>query len=497
MSAVIAAVDRMKLPPQGDQTLRAIGRIGYELGEALADLIDNSIDAKANRVEVTFHRNDRGITRITIADDGRGMNFDQLRAGMCFAGRVEHDPEDLGTYGMGLKSASFSQCGTLTVISRQSGETVAARWSVESIGSDWTCEVLDQRQASAQLDKEGLRGTKNKSGTLVVWDRLARLGVGEGDHEFDQFMITMISRLEVELGTTFHRYIEGEDLTITLATKHEKKNLALPRRVRAFNPFGYNASGRSGYPKVFKTKLEGTGAIDLEAHIWPSSSIEPAFLLGTRKGVEAQGIYAYRNKRLIQKGGWNGVIRGGLDPDLALARVKVDLPPGGLEVNVQKSALQVTASFSQAVLGAKSGTKTFDTYLNDARASARAARRNARPVEPVPVVPGPGLPSSLRGPARRLLANRKPSREITFAWAKLPPDLLFQLEPSEDRVVLNRSYRSKVLAGAKASKADAVLFKTLLFMVLHDEFSRSRISKKQRARLDTFNALLLQALKRS
>ena len=103
----LAAVDRVKLAPEGGGTIRALSRIGYDLPEALADLIDNSIDANARRVEIPFLRNDTQITSVLIADDGGGMDADGLKLGMQFAGRIDHEADDLGTFGLGLKSASF------------------------------------------------------------------------------------------------------------------------------------------------------------------------------------------------------------------------------------------------------------------------------------------------------------------------------------------------------------------------------------------------------
>ena len=163
----LATVDHMLLPPEGKGTIRALSRIGYELPAAIADLIDNSIDAQATRVEITFLRNDHEITAVTIADDGRGMDMGALRAGMQFAGQTTHDPGDLGTYGMGLKSASFSQSKTLTVISRRNSSVVASRWSVEAIGNDWRCEILDPKVPGRCLTNYACAGSRPLAARLL------------------------------------------------------------------------------------------------------------------------------------------------------------------------------------------------------------------------------------------------------------------------------------------------------------------------------------------
>lgn len=492
----LAAVDRVKLAPEGGGTIRALSRIGYDLPEALADLIDNSIDANARRVEITFLRNDTQITSVLIADDGGGMNADGLKLGMQFAGRIDHEADDLGTFGLGLKSASFSQCETLTVVSRRGGETVAARWSVEEIDKGWTCEILDPRGAAVAFTENCLRGKAPATGTLVVWDRLTRLGVGGGDDDLDTFLSTTLARLETHLGLVFHRFLEAEALTISVIVRHEKRALALPRTVRARNPFGYPCSGLKGYPKTFSADLPGVGMIDLEAHVWPSGLQADGFLLGSRAGGPFQGFYFYRNNRLIQAGGWNGVVRNDQDSDLTEARVAVELPTDRIAVNVQKSGLQVTAGQAQAFLQATSEGLSFGDYLDAARAAHLAARRAQRGPSSPPLTPGAGLPSGVRKAAVKRLAKDGPHEELDFVWGPLPADQVFDLDLTETRVILNRDHRRTILGEAPASGADAPLIKMLLFLLFRADFERLRFSAKRREQLEICNALLLDSLKK-
>ena len=496
MLDALTVVDHLSLPPEGAGTVRALSRIGYELEEALADIIDNSIDAVAANVEVTFFRNDREITAVTIADDGRGMTEADLHRGMRFAGRTDHDPTDLGTFGMGLKSASFSQCRTLTVVSRKAGATVACRWSAESIGKDWRCAVIDRAAAAAVFASSGVRNRTNPSGTLVIWDGLERLGVGEGDTNLEDFLSSLLSRLELHLGLAFHRFIQSKTIKIALVVKHDKRSLALPRVVRAYDPFGYPNSGDARYPKMFAADIPGLGPLYLTAHLWPPGSLDPGFLLGTRKGVSRQGFYVYRNDRLIQAGGWNRVVRNNSDPDLAFARVAIDLPPGGIEVNVQKSAIQVTAAQGQAFLRAKATDgKTLGNFIDDARRLSAAAKRGVRVPTTATMIPGAGLPSALRTKAHKQLAPKGPVQEVEFVWQNLPDDRLFELEPSEDRVILNKKHRRAVLAGTAASGADVPLVKMLIFLLFKDEMKLTRVRQTRRDWVDTCNRLLLEALR--
>lgn len=492
----LKAVESVRLAPEGGGTIRALSRIGYELPEALADLIDNSIDAGACRIEITIFRNDEAVTSVTIADDGRGMDAGTLRLGMQFAGRTDHDSSDLGVFGMGLKSASFSQCEILTVISRQGGSTCAARWSVEQIGKDWACEFLEDGPAEDEFRKLCLPAKRPATGTLVVWDRLTRLAVGGGDEDLDVFLSTAVARIEGHLGLVFHRFLSQGALTIAITVKHERRSLALPRTVKPRDPFDYPRSGAEGWPQALSAELPGVGLLPMEAHIWPSGSLADGYLLGAKTGAPFQGFYFYRNNRIIQAGGWNGVVRNDQDPDLVLARVAVELPAGGLEINVQKSGLQVTAAQASALLKAAGETATFEAYLEAAREACAAARRDTRLSRGVPLVPGPGLPIPVRKAATRLLAGDGPHELLTFAWEPLEEEEVFRLDLAETCVYLNKDYRRDILGDAAASAADAPLIKMLMFLLFKDDFERLRFSSKRQLYLATCNKLLLEAIGR-
>ncbi len=143
MSEAIRSIEAFSLPPDGGGAAKAFSRIGYDLADALADLVDNSLDAEASRVEITFHRDDTQIFAVTIADNGGGMDDPVLRDAMRFAAPTARREDALGVFGLGMKSASLSQCRSLTVLSRTGGPVAGCRWSVESIKADWSCEVLD------------------------------------------------------------------------------------------------------------------------------------------------------------------------------------------------------------------------------------------------------------------------------------------------------------------------------------------------------------------
>lgn len=487
-------MERFPLPPDSGGAVAAFARIGYELKDALADIVDNAIDSKARNVEIVFHRVENRIGAVSIADDGRGMTDEGLRAAMRFAGSNDHDAGDLGTYGLGLKTASFSQCDSLTVISRKNGATSACRWTKEGIGADWSCDVLDPEQASRVYPLGYSRVPRiNATGTVVLWQRLNRLDV-EGD--VDEFVSEELSRLELQLGLIFHRFLGNGRLNISLAARDVDSALAFPRKLRAHDPFGYAHAGRKDYPKTFTATVPGVGSLRLDAHIWPAGASDPNFRLGRRTGTHGQGFYVYRNDRLVQTGGWLGVCKDETDPELSLARVAIEIPDTASRVvSVQKSGLQLTAALAPALRAAKCGRQDFGGYLEDARRTYRSERRKPRPSGKIPLTPGVGVPAVARRAIATKVIKDDFARQIEFEWISLPKAFVFSVDPEEDRILLNKKYRQRILGMNRASGADAAIVKLLLFLLLENEFDRERISAKQSNWLKRCNAILLEAVK--
>jgi hypothetical protein len=499
-SGAIKAKGSKTLPPRPGGAIKGFARIGYQLEEAIADVIDNSIDANASRIEVTLSRNEERITEITIADNGDGMDERQLREAMRIGSNRQRKNTELGMFGAGMKYASFSQCKSLSVISRQRKKTRAFRWSLNNIDTDWTCEILDRREAVERFSAAFSPGAcPPEHGTVLLWENLDRLATPQSDWGLDEFLADHTDRLLVWLGLVFHRFLQPGKIDIILKTANvnsQNNSHALPQKVWARDPFGYHATGVPGYPKVFLTELPGVGALSLNAHIWPFGSHAPGFVLGERNGTEHQGLYFYRNDRLVQSGTWSGYTPVGSLNELSLARVSIDLPNSEAQlVNIQKTGLQVTAALPQALERARCGDLSFAGYLEQARAAFRSGRAQLPTEQVTPVVPGAGLPKPFRRFAQGLLGNAGDFTEVDFAWEDLDDDKVFDVRAEKKIILLNRKYRSKILNGTSASSADAPFVKTMLFLLLRDELDRVYLSVKYKNWLDSANALLLQAIK--
>jgi hypothetical protein len=197
------------LPPFAPTLMESTRAIGYSLESAVADIIDNSITAKATVIEINFFP--IGDPYISILDNGIGMSDIQITSAMQYGSQNPNDQRDcndLGRYGLGLKTASLSQCKTLTVISVKDGLFSGRRWDLEYVikTGSWSLLVLEYEDMEKMPDF--LRIKDKKNGTLIVWQKLDKLSAGESN--FEESLGLKIDRVREHIALVFHRYLAGE-----------------------------------------------------------------------------------------------------------------------------------------------------------------------------------------------------------------------------------------------------------------------------------------------
>ncbi|MGZ2411120.1 histidine kinase/DNA gyrase B/HSP90-like ATPase [Sphingomonas sp. F9_3S_D5_B_2] len=304
-------------PPDACALMTSARSFGnYDLASALADLIDNSIKAKAKVVDLTCLYN-AADPIVRIADDGDGMTQGELHAAMRPASSNpsdERSPDDLGRFGWGMKTASFSQCKRLTVVSQKNGKLSGATWDLDDVDA-WKMGVLEVADitelASAQVQK--------KHGTEVIWtscDRLSENG-NLAESAFNDLIVHARNRLSL----VFHRYLAGEVRGRKLAIRLNGTPLS------PFDPF--HRSNNATQPlEIQEVAVRGKGRIRIEPFILPHYSKLGAGdyerLAGAEGFVRNQGFYVYRNHRLIINGTWFRLMRHG---ELSqLVRISIDIP---------------------------------------------------------------------------------------------------------------------------------------------------------------------------
>lgn len=477
----------------------ALSSQGYSFEESVADLVDNSVDARATAVVVHFLRDGDGLVSLIVADDGDGMDEDELDVAMTVGGKNNYRTDALGMFGTGLKSASLSQAASVTVVSKTDrGSAVGRRWFMDHARSDHRCDIVAPDYARTLLDRYHGR-LISTHGTVVRWDHVKDFPVTDDSGNTDKYLDRLLPALRRHLGLYLHRFLvrPGFDVQVTVEDVRTR-TVYVHESVAALNPFDYPISGVPGYPRRFDATVDGVGTVPLTAHVWPpKSNLTQYRSIGPLN--DRQGFYLYRNDRLVQAGGWNGYRQP--EGHLALARVSVDLPAGYDDVfrlTVKKSGVETSPVFVTGVRSAvaEDGTK-FDEYLRTAEATYRDARKHGPTRRAKAIAAGSGIDPLVKHALEDELEFVADSQVLSFRWADLDGEELFELDHDEDIVRLNARYRKLVTGESRGGLNDAPLVKTLLYLLFHGGgvFTGERVGPRVKDNLDLWQAVLSAAVR--
>lgn len=315
--------------------------IGYSFESAIADIIDNSISANANNINIFFSPyND---PYLCVLDDGDGMDKSELGRAMRYGSRnpLEDRPNtDMGRFGMGLKTASLSQCRQLTVISKKENNLHACQWDIDLIleRKDWVLLSFNEDELGKFPQVHELETIP--SGTLVVWKKFDKLF--QGSPNIEKVLNSKIDTARDHLALIFHRFLSGEAL-------NKKINISINNlKISPIDPF--LSKHPATQPLVEqKISIEGKDIL-VKPYILPhinKLSIDEIAAIGGKDNLRRnQGFYVYRNKRLIIWGTWFKLVK---QEELSkLARIRVDIPNSLdyiWEIDIKKS----TATLPQIV----------------------------------------------------------------------------------------------------------------------------------------------------
>ena len=308
----------ISLPPHAPTLMESTRAIGYSIESAIADIIDNSVAAQADRVDIDFFP--IGESYISILDNGVGMTKEELINAMQYGSRSPLDTRnenDLGRYGLGMKTASLSQCRILTVLSKKDGILSGAQWNLNHIkeAQDWSLILLGEDEARHLPSFPKLNNYEH--GTLVIWQDLDKFGIGESD--IAEAFSRKMGLIRDHLSLVFHRYLSGEPGLKKLDIKMNEESVA-PQ-----DPFLIKKSTQLMDDETIIVRGQ---KVVVSPYILPHVSRltqKELKALGGKDGLRKnQGFYVYRNKRLLVWGNWFRLMRQG---DLSkLARVRVDIP---------------------------------------------------------------------------------------------------------------------------------------------------------------------------
>ncbi len=477
------------LPPD-PKLMETIG-LNHAFETAVADLVDNSVDAKADRVLIRFVRDGNRLAALYVVDNGSGMDDETIDRAMTVGGQRSYEQGDLGHFGIGLKAASLGQADSLTVLSRgQAQEAVGRRWLIHRASSGFECDVVDAAFAAETLDRPW-DFVSVATGTVVRWDGVKAFPSSRNPAVTERYLEDTIVRARQHLGLIFHRLLESGRLTIAVDVEDVSLGeTGPPFLVEPINPFGYLRSGRARYPRTLTIDLESR-KLDLTCHIWPGRSQLPGFRLPGAAPDAHQGFYFYRNDRLLQVGAWNGVIHP--ERHLQLARVCVDIDDSLSEfftMNPEKTRVQSRASFTQAVEAAQGqGGFAFSSYLADAIATFKESRKRTT-ARPRVLPPGKGFAPTLRKAIGRELDFLAGEEPIDVRWADFHDDSFFDVDREERVLWLNKKYRWAVIGDRDASLNDAPLVKALLYLLTEDLFRGAYLGAKDKDNIELWQAVL-------
>lgn len=334
--------------PEASSMIETFRAIGYNLETAIADIIDNSVSADARNIWVNFEWLG-SETWISIKDDGLGMDDTELIQAMRPGSRnplEDRGNTDLGRFGLGLKTASFSQCRRLSVISRkEKSESVYWTWDLDFVNQTDNWELI--RYLPEGTYEEELNSLK--SGTIVIWniiDRLVKNFQKDDESAFDKFLQTMLF-VKKHLAMVFHRFIENGKIKIYFQN----------RLVEAWNPFLPKEFTTQGFPE----EPLYNGSVIVKGYVLPHKSklSDDKFreAEGPRGWNEQQGFYIYRNDRLLMAGDWLGIFRK--EEHYKLARIEINLP-NSLDSEWQ---LDIKKSIARPPLPLKDQLKAYATKV--------------------------------------------------------------------------------------------------------------------------------------
>jgi len=301
--------------PEASSMIETFRAIGYNIETAVADIIDNSISANAKNVWVNFDWKGSD-TWLSIKDDGTGMNNEELIQAMRPGSKnplEDRGSKDLGRFGLGLKTASFSQARQLTVLSKKQDVPISYwTWDLDYVNQTGKWDLL--KYLPDDFDENVLNDLS--SGTLVIWndiDRVVKHFRQNDNNALDKFLFIM-EQVKKHLAMVFHRFIETKKIKIFLQENE----------IKPWNPF------LQGEPatQAFSEEQLHNGKVIIKGFVLPhKSKIDEdiyKYAEGTKGWNEHQGFYIYRNERLLLSGDWLGLFRK--EEHYKLIRIQIDIP---------------------------------------------------------------------------------------------------------------------------------------------------------------------------
>lgn len=309
--------------PDPGRTMEGLRDTGYDFETAIADLVDNSIAANADVVDIRINQDFRGNVRVSIADNGEGMDRDGLVDAMRYGSPKRSDPASLGKYGLGLKTASTAYCRRLSVISRDhaSASLHMATWDLDHVmqSQKWLLLMSDEPDEEAMEHLEEI--APERAGTVVVWtkvDRLLGTYQDPGGKPAQKALAKKAAELKEHLAEIYQRFLDAKD--------KRARNVKIRLNgedVKPWDPFQVGLSELVAAETIpTETESGAEAEFTVKAFILPRREEFPSDeqAKAAKLSSDRQGVYIYRQDRLIHDADWLGMFQK--EPHGTLLRIE-------------------------------------------------------------------------------------------------------------------------------------------------------------------------------
>lgn len=454
-----------RLDPIPAILIESMRDIGYSFDTALADIVDNSLSAGASLIQIETQTIEKPV--LAVIDNGEGLTKSELLQSMRMGSldpRVTRSRRDLGRFGLGMKTASFSQCRKLTVVSRRFGILSGFIWDLDHV------EITNQWEVLEVTDYESVPFFEllpDDCGTMVVWEKIDRaLGATKCQEAGNAVFNRLVSEAEDHLALVFHRFIGFEP-------GYKKITMRLNGRdIEPLDPF--NSQHEALISGIVEALPDG---ITVQGFTLPHASKYETIQEYDRYALPGgylknQGIYLYRERRLIIHGTWFNLAKKTVSHQLCRVKIDIDnLHDEEWKIDVKKASAQLPENVRETVRnlyqrlvrpsndvirrrGAKQVSKDLHPAWNDIRSDGKVSYKINRD-HPVLVDFRAGLDAE---------DAKKFDVVIGLIETGLPTDsIVYELTTDPDKV------RQAQLKDEDFSEAARLLFESLKGMGQDDE----------------------------
>ncbi|HIF5693200.1 ATP-binding protein [Vibrio parahaemolyticus] len=307
MNKTIELPEEDDFRPSAARLVESLRDTGYSKEAAFADIIDNSIAANATHIEVELQYM-FGEFRVIITDNGDGMSEEQLRNAMRYGSPRRDNPKSLGKFGMGLKTASTAFCRRLVVLSHQNGNNVGRAWDINNIikSDRWELETPNEDEYYDYFD--ALNDFSETSGTMIIWESIDRLIKTGSDKQMRDQIQSLGKELSLELSAVFFKFLESGEVTISMKVGD---NPAV--NLKGWDPLcaDLNRNTDGARSRILKERPVPIEVGNKELHFTVKGGVIPSQneldadeREYVRYSLDNQGLYIYREGRLIWHDGW-------------------------------------------------------------------------------------------------------------------------------------------------------------------------------------------------